>query len=193
MSCVRRSSEPISCSTSATFGSLCGDRQSSEVLFLFIILHGSSTGPIALMILIIILSNSSPCNPLFFHVGPDLLPLQSNLAHLPQPPSTNPRGSHHQPETGPKNSTVSRHQSLRRCLIGICRILRNSSRNDSKGCQSDGRAELRDGVEYCTSEALGLWAEGIGNDQVCDREDYCREKSACYGRKGTQVGVVTVR
>ena len=139
------------------------------------------------MILIIILSTSSPCNPLFVLVDSDLLPLQSNLAHLAQPPSTDPRGSHHQPKTGPEDSTVSHHQSLRRAFIDICRTSRHSSRNDSEGCQSNGRAELRNSVEYCTSETLGFGAEGICNDQVCDGEDYCREKSACYGRKGAQV------
>lgn len=102
----------------------------------------------------------------------DLLLLQANLAHFTQSPSTDGRGSHHQTKTCPEDSPISSHQSVRRAFVGVTRILRHTSRDNSERRKPNGRAELRDGIKYGTSETLGLWTERIGNDQVGDRENY---------------------
>lgn len=93
-----------------------------------------------------------------------LLLFEANLTHLSQPPSTDDRGKHHQTKASPKDSTVASHQSIRRGLVSIIRILRDAYRDNSKSCESNGRSELGDRVEYGTSKTLGLRTEGIGND-----------------------------
>ncbi len=94
----------------------------------------------------------------------------------PTPPAIAPRTS--KLEADPEDDTVADQQGLGRSFVPVLRAQCHARRDHGHGHNPNRTAELGDCVEDRARQGLGVFREGICDNNVSNREDDCAALAA---------------